>query len=121
MRATAAAILTLVMVAACTGNTADTVAAAPDSTVASVTTVAAEPRIYLNLMWHQHQPLYPKDFDGVVAWPWVRLHAAKDYWDMAALVGEFPEHAGDLQPDPTLLLQLRTSPRAPSIATGSTP
>ena len=57
-------------------------------------------------MWHQHQPLYPKDFDGVVTRPWVRLHAAKDYLDMAALVGEFPELQVTFNLTPTLLLQL---------------
>ena len=58
------------------------------------TVAAAEPLdpdgFYLNLMWHQHQPLYPKDEAGVVTRPWVRVHATKDYYDMAALVGEFP-------------------------------
>ncbi|HEX2368867.1 MAG TPA: glucodextranase DOMON-like domain-containing protein [Acidimicrobiia bacterium] len=105
MRATAAALV-LVLTAACTGGTADTTDGAPTSTAGSSSTVAAEPRIYLNLMWHQHQPLYPKDFDGVVTRPWVRLHAAKDYLDMAALVGEFPELQVTFNLTPTLLLQL---------------
>ena len=105
MRATAAA-LALVVIAACTGVTADTADDAPTTTAGSSSTVVAEPRVYLNLMWHQHQPLYPKDFDGVVTRPWVRLHAAKDYLDMAALVGEFPELQVTFNLTPTLLLQL---------------
>ena len=31
--------------------------------------------------------------------PWVRLHAAKDYVDMAAILEAYPDIAGDLQPD----------------------
>ena len=105
MRATASALV-LVVIVACTGVTADTADDAPTTTAGSSSTVVAEPRVYLNLMWHQHQPLYPKDFDGVVTRPWVRLHAAKDYWDMAALVGEFPELQVTFNLTPTLLLQL---------------
>ena len=38
-----------------------------------------EPELYVMLMWHQHQPYYPKDDDGNFSKPWVRLHATKDY------------------------------------------
>ncbi len=51
---------------------------------------AYDPGFYLLLMWHQHQPLYPKDGDVVYSRPWVRVHATKDYLDMAALVAEHP-------------------------------
>lgn len=61
---------------------------------------------YLMLMWHQHQPLYPKDADGVVTRPWVRLHAAKDYWDMAAMLDEHPDMRATFNLTPVLLLQL---------------
>jgi len=27
--------------------------------------------LYLNLTWHQHQPLYYKDEDGISTRPWV--------------------------------------------------
>ena len=30
---------------------------------------AADPGFYLMLMWHQHQPLYPKDASGVYSRP----------------------------------------------------
>lgn len=41
------------------------------------------PRLYLALLWHQHQPLYrdtghPK-VRGSYLQPWVRLHALRDY------------------------------------------
>lgn len=35
--------------------------------------------LYVNLTWHQHQPLYYKDANGVYTRPWVRAHATKDY------------------------------------------
>ena len=41
--------------------------------------VEEEPELYVMLMWHQHQPYYPKDDDGNFSKPWVRLHATKDY------------------------------------------
>lgn len=53
------------------------------------------PKIHLTLLWHMHQPLYrdlsrtdPKEAYPV---PWVRLHALRDYYSMAALVKEFPD------------------------------
>ena len=65
-----------------------------------------DPGFYLVLMWHQHQPLYPKDGTGVYSRPWVRVHATKDYLDMAALVAEHPGVRAVFNLTPTLLLQL---------------
>ncbi len=39
--------------------------------------------LYLAILWHQHQPYYLKKE------PWVRLHAIKDYYDMAEMADEF--------------------------------
>ena len=61
---------------------------------------------YLNLIWHQHQPLYPTDANGIVTRPWVRLHAAKDYYDMAATVADHPGVKVTFNLTPVLLLQL---------------
>lgn len=61
--------------------------------------------IEVALVWHQHQPRYPV-VDGVVTRPWVRLHAAKDYVDMATLVDEFPDLALTINLTPVLLDQL---------------
>ena len=48
--------------------------------------------LYLALIWHQHQPLYYKDPDtGVYTRPWGRVHATKDYYDMAAMLENYPE------------------------------
>ena len=77
----------------------------------ATTTIVDQPALstedlHLVLLWHQHQPLYPKDDDGVVTRPWVRLHAAKDYWDMAELVGRYPNLRVSFNLTPVLLLQL---------------
>src|SRR5680860_164609 len=84
-----------------TVTTSTTVAPPPTTTAA----VASEP-LSIMLMWHQHQPLYPKDANGVVTRPWVRLHATKDYYDMAALIEEFPGLHVTFNLTPTLLAQL---------------
>ena len=82
----------------------------PSTTTTSIPTVTSEPLdpdgFFLNLIWHQHQPLYPTDANGVVTRPWVRLHAAKDYYDMAALVGEYPDLRVTFNLTPVLLIQL---------------
>lgn len=90
------------------------VACTEDDIAATTTTVppaqgtASEsaPPLYLMLLWHQHQPLYPKDADGVFTRPWVRVHATKDYLDMAAMLEEHPEVTVTFNLTPVLLLQL---------------
>jgi alpha-amylase/alpha-mannosidase (GH57 family) len=45
------------------------------------------------ILWHMHQPDYRlPGRGGRAAMPWVRLHAAKDYMDMARLAEEAPEN-----------------------------
>ncbi|MFH2072645.1 MAG: hypothetical protein ABIJ75_07340, partial [Actinomycetota bacterium] len=103
MRRTPTLLIVLALLAAaCAGNGAATTTEAVSETTTTtavpepVTTVPATSEVldpnglYLNLMWHQHQPLYPKDADGVVTRPWVRVHATKDYLDMVTLLEEFP-------------------------------
>jgi len=63
-------------------------------------------RLNVMLLWHQHQPLYPLDSNGVVTRPWVRLHAAKDYVDMANLAASYPDLHVTFNLTPVLLLQL---------------
>jgi len=62
--------------------------------------------LYLNLTWHQHQPLYYKDEDGVYTRPWVRAHATKDYYDMAAMVRPYPNVRVTINLTPVLMKQL---------------
>ena len=112
----AALIAFSLLIAACTSDDdtatpASTATAVAETAATTSTTVAAaEPLdpdgFYLNLMWHQHQPQYPKTEDGVVTRPWVRAHATKDYYDMAALIAEFPDVHATFNLTPVLLLQL---------------
>lgn len=62
--------------------------------------------VALALVWHQHQPYYPDDVAGDCPMPWVRLHATKDYWGMAALLEEVPELHATINLVPSLMSQL---------------
>jgi alpha-amylase/alpha-mannosidase (GH57 family) len=62
--------------------------------------------LYINLIWHQHQPLYYKDADGIFTRPWVRVHATKDYYDMAATVAQYPDLKVTFNLTPVLIRQL---------------
>ncbi len=50
-----------------------------------------KPALYIAWLWHQHQPLYrdpsAADAAGSYRAPWVRLHALRDYYSMAATGG----------------------------------
>ncbi|PKN86025.1 MAG: glycoside hydrolase [Chloroflexi bacterium HGW-Chloroflexi-8] len=70
------------------------------------TKMADENPLYLNLIWHQHQPLYYKDSNGVYTRPWVRVHATKDYYDMAAILKGYPNVHVTFNLTPVLLKQL---------------
>ena len=104
----------VLLAAACTSGADETTSTTVTTTTegpTTTTTVATRPLLdeegfYLVLLWHQHQPLYPKDENGIVTRPWVRLHAAKDYWDMAELVGRYPDLRVSFNLTPVLLLQL---------------
>ncbi len=43
----------------------------------------------LAIYWHMHQPVY--ELEGTYLMPWVRLHAIKDYLDMALFLEKFPK------------------------------
>jgi len=62
--------------------------------------------LYVNLIWHQHQPLYYKDNAGVYTRPWVRVHATKDYYDMAAILRDYPDVHVTFNLTPVLIRQL---------------
>ena len=63
--------------------------------------------VYLAIIWHQHQPVYYQDPEtGVFVKPWVRLHAAKDYVDMAAILQEYPDIKATFNLTPSLIRQL---------------
>jgi alpha-amylase/alpha-mannosidase (GH57 family) len=68
------------------------------------------PKLYLALLWHQHQPIYKDtahpEQKGSYLYPWVRLHAIRDYYSMAALVAEHPTLHLTINLTPALLWQI---------------
>src|SRR5258706_16477280 len=63
------------------------------------------PAVALILLWHHHQPDYRSARDGRAALPWVRLHASKDYLDMARHLEAFPGLRATFNFAPSLLDQ----------------
>lgn len=53
-----------------------------------------------------HQPYYRRAGENELIMPWVRMHAIKDYYDMAALVELFPKVHQTINLVPSLLEQL---------------
>jgi alpha-amylase/alpha-mannosidase (GH57 family) len=78
----------------------------PTDIPAEPTADPEEEPLYLALVWHQHQPLYYKDEAGVYTRPWVRVHATKDYYDMASIVQNYPEVHLTYNLTPVLMRQL---------------
>ncbi|MBC7259522.1 MAG: glycoside hydrolase [Chloroflexi bacterium] len=78
----------------------------PATAVPPTATPAPEP-LYLAIIWHQHQPLYYKDqAANMYMKPWVRVHATKDYVDMAAMLEQYPNIHVTFNLTPTLIRQL---------------
>lgn len=63
-------------------------------------------KVYLAFLWHQHQPIYKNPLDNVYELPWVRLHATKDYYDMVAVLDNYPSVKSNINLVPSLLVQL---------------
>ncbi|MBY0494274.1 MAG: glycoside hydrolase [Cyanobacteria bacterium] len=61
----------------------------------------------LALLWHMHQPDYEDLATGEHILPWVRLHAIKDYWGMAAVLEEFPKIRVTFNLVPSLIRQIQ--------------
>ncbi|MDH3975488.1 MAG: glycoside hydrolase family 57 protein [Deltaproteobacteria bacterium] len=58
------------------------------------------------VIWHMHQPYYKDLLTGEYLLPWVRLHATKDYYDMAAILDNFPGIRQTFNVVPSLLTQI---------------
>ena len=58
-------------------------------------------------VWHMHQPYYKDDLTGSYILPWVRMHGIKDYYDMPALLSDFPAIHQTFNLVPSLLKQIR--------------
>jgi alpha-amylase/alpha-mannosidase (GH57 family) len=63
--------------------------------------------IRLALIWHFHQPDYIDPATAAATMPWTRLHALKDYADMAAFLERHPTVRATFNVVPTLLDQLQ--------------
>jgi alpha-amylase/alpha-mannosidase (GH57 family) len=63
--------------------------------------------LYLNIIWHQHQPSYLDATKDRLIGPWVRTHSTKDYYDMAAALEEYPKVHLTIDLTSVLLRQLQ--------------
>ena len=97
-----------ILLTACTSTSTPNLPAPPMvSTPSTPTPISSMGDIlYVNLVWHQHQPLYYKDADGVYTRPWVRVHATKDYYDMASTLAKYPDIHATINLTPVLIRQL---------------
>lgn len=64
--------------------------------------------VYLNIIWHQHQPLYLDPVKDRLSAPWVRTHGTKDYYDMAAILLNYPGIHVNMNLTSVLLLQIQS-------------
>lgn len=55
-------------------------------------------------LWHQHQPYYKMNDTFIL--PWVRMHGVKDYYDIPALLRQFPKIKQTFNLVPSLLKQI---------------
>ena len=62
--------------------------------------------LHLALIWHMHQPMYRDPVSHYYMMPWVRLHAVKDYLDMATILHDYPRLKQTFNLVPSLLEQL---------------
>lgn len=79
----------------------------PRPTATPTAAPSVEAPLYLALIWHQHQPFYPKDPQtGLYTRPWARVHTTKDYYDMAAILQNYPNVHVTFNLTPALIRQL---------------
>ncbi len=85
----------------------------------------ARARLDVLLLWHHHQPDYRSAREAKALLPWVRLHATKDYLDMALHLERHPRVRATFNFVPSLLDQLEEvaagAPEALSELTARTP
>ena len=61
-------------------------------------------RLHIHFWWHLHQPMYRVGERSLL--PWVKLHACRDYLDMARIVEDHPFAHVTLNVTPVLVEQL---------------
>lgn len=62
--------------------------------------------LYLNIIWHQHQPLYLDPSKDELQGPWVRTHGTKDYYDMVSILEAYPDIHFTVNLTASLLVQI---------------
>ncbi|AEH25371.1 glucodextranase DOMON-like domain-containing protein [Pyrococcus yayanosii] len=68
---------------------------------------AGEPKpLNVIIVWHQHQPYYYDPVQGIYTRPWVRLHAANNYWKMAYYLSKYPDVHATIDLSGSLIAQL---------------
>lgn len=63
--------------------------------------------IYLNLIFHQHQPFYLNANTNTIIAPWVRTHTTKDYIRIPSLLKQYPNVHITINLTPSLLVQIQ--------------
>src|SRR5579863_2488957 len=63
------------------------------------------------IVWHMHQPVYLDPATGEALLPWVRLHAARAYYDMARVLERHPGARVHVNLVPALLDQIESAAR----------
>ena len=62
--------------------------------------------LHVAFVWHMHQPYYKDDLTSTYLLPWARLHSAKDYYKMPALLDGYPNIKATFNLVPSLLAQI---------------
>lgn len=64
-------------------------------------------KLYVGFIWHMHQPYYKDVSKKTSVFPWVRLHAIKNYYNMVSILKDFPKIRQTFNFVPSLLLQIK--------------
>jgi len=67
----------------------------------------AQKILFIAFVWNQHQPYYLDTGRNEFIMPWVRLHASKDYLQMATILESYPEIRQTFSLSPSLLEQIQ--------------
>lgn len=65
------------------------------------------PFLWVAFLWHMHQPYYKDVKTNQYQMPWVRLHGLKDYFDMVALLDDYPSIHQTFNLVPSLIEQIQ--------------
>ncbi len=63
-------------------------------------------KLYLNIWWHMHQPLYKNPVTDIYELPWVFLHSLKDYLEMPLYLKKFGRIKVNFNITPVLMDQI---------------